>query len=91
MIKKELKVKNGAFTKGGKEIGRWVTVGHIHSTKDGGEYMTIDAHVNFAAFPRREGDTRVMVSMFDPRERDDRPSRPSAQPAQPDFDDDIPF
>lgn len=94
MIKKELKVKNGTYTKDGKEVGRWVTVGHIHAGRDGGnDYMTIDAHVNFAAFPRRDGDTRVMVSMYDPRS-DDRPARPqqSAPRAHRDpLDDDVPW
>lgn len=65
MIKKKLVVKNGSYTnKNGEEKNSYVTIGHEHSGEFG-TYWTLDAHINLAAFPRREGDTRVMVNAYD--------------------------
>lgn len=64
-ILKKLVVKTGSYEKGGKTVGRYETVGHVHSGEHG-DYITLKACINFAAFPRRDGDDRVMVSMFDP-------------------------
>lgn len=91
MILKNLCVKNGSYTdRDGNEKGRWVTIGQIHEAKDGGTYITLDAHVNLAAFPRKDGDTRVMVSQFDPKGREESPKSRREEPA--DFDDDkLPF
>jgi len=97
-IKKVLAVKNGSYTKGDGSTGnRWVYIGHVHAARDGGEYITLDAHINLAAFPRKEGDSRVMVSMFEPRDNNDKPApqrqRPAAASAVDDegFDSEIPF
>ena len=70
MIKYELTVKAGEYTaKDGTKKTIWQRVGEVHTSKDGGMFALIDAHINFAAFPRQEGSTRVMVSMFEPREK----------------------
>ena len=70
MIKYELTTKAGEYTaKDGTKKTIWQRVGEVHTSKDGGMYALIDAHINFAAFPRQEGSTRVMVSMFEPREK----------------------
>ena len=65
MIKKKLVVKNGSYTtKEGLEKTNWLVVGHEHSGQFG-TYYTLDAHINLAAIPRKEGDTRVMVNDYD--------------------------
>ena len=70
MIKYELTTKAGEYTaKDGTKKTIWQRVGEVHTSKDGGMYALIDAHINFAAFPRQDGSTRVMVSMFEPREK----------------------
>ena len=70
MIKYELTTKAGEYTaKDGTKKTIWQRVGEVHTDKNGGQYFLIDAHINFAAFPRQEGSTRVMVSMFEPREK----------------------
>ena len=70
MIKYELTTKAGEYTaKDGSKKTIWQRVGEVHTSKDGGMFALIDAHINFAAFPRQEGSTRVMVSMFEPREK----------------------
>jgi len=53
MIKKRLVVKNGSYTnKDGQEKNSYVTIGHIHDGQYG-EYITLESHINLAAFPRR--------------------------------------
>jgi hypothetical protein len=90
----DLAVKNGSYMAGGQEKGRYVNVGAIMEN-DKGRFAFISAHVNFAAFPRREGSESVIVSLFEPRERDG--AAPRSAPAQASaptpeaFDTDIPF
>ena len=104
-ILKNLVVKNGSYlTRDGQEKNRWLTIGQLHSGQNGNDYVTLDAHINLAALPRKDGDTRVMVSLFDPKVAEDggsgRGSGGRAQAQVPkqsgkddglEFDDDIPF
>lgn len=95
MIKKNLVVKNGSYTNGaGETKHRWVVIGQLHGGQDN-DYITLDAHFNLAAFPRKEGDTRLMVSLFDPKPRDNaQPARRQAPPKAVNdlpFDDEIPW
>ena len=85
---KNIVVKNGSYTdREGKEKGRYVTIGQVHKGDDG-MYITLDAHVNLAAFPRKNGDTRVTASLYDPKEREEKP-KPRA--SEPEFQDDVPW
>lgn len=96
-IKKNLVVKNGSYTNSaGETKHRWLIIGQLHGGQDN-DYITLDAHINLAAVPRKEGDMRVMVSMFDPRE-DSKQTTRAAQKADPKkasddlpFNDEIPF
>lgn len=89
MIKKELAVVARKYMdKNGQEKSVWKSIGAIHE-HNGKEYMTLDPMVNLAAIPRREGDDRVFVSMFEPKPKESRPKQSGG-----DFDDlpdDIPF
>lgn len=69
-ILKELTVAAGKYTDSqGNEKTRWRTIGHLHEgTK--GQYITLDPITNLAALPRKEGDDRVYVNMFDPKPRE---------------------
>lgn len=88
-ILKNLVVKNGSYTdRDGNEKGRYVTIGQVHKGEHG-QYITLDAHINLAAFPRKEGDSRVMVNLYDPKGKDETPRR-QEKPSE-DFDSDIPF
>ena len=54
----------------GTHVSRFVLtarqfIGHIHDGKYGNDFITLEAHINLAAFPRKEGDSRIMVSVFD--------------------------
>jgi hypothetical protein len=90
-ILKNLSVKNGSYEQNGQTKHRYLTIGHLHSSKGGSEYITLDAHINLAAIPRKDGDTRVMVSLYDPKPRDGEAPKQSAAKAEPEFDDEIPF
>lgn len=90
-ILKNLVVKNGSYTtRDGQEKHRYMTIGQLHSGQNG-EYVTLDAHINLAALPRKDGDTRVMVSLYEPR--DQHESTPAkAKPQSDGFkDDDVPW
>lgn len=62
-ILKRLVVKAGQYEQNGETKNRYKTIGHIHDGQYG-KYITLDASVNLAAFPRREGDDRVTVNVY---------------------------
>lgn len=103
---KDLAVVTGTYEKDGHTKKRYMTIGALMSTSDGGQYILLDPLVNLAAVPRQEGRDRVIVSLFDPKESTEHPSggRPAkskeiygdaeykaAMTAQKPLDDDIPF
>lgn len=97
MIKKELMVVQETYTDAnGEEKRKWLKVGEIHGSQKG-DYMLLYPHINLAALPRKEGDSRLFVSMYDPKPKDgnSHPAAPQAAPqAAPSAalgDDDIPF
>lgn len=90
-ILKNLSVKNGSYEQNGQTKHRYLTIGHLHSSKDGNEYITLDAHINLAAIPRKDGDTRVMVSLYDPKPRDGEAPKKAAPVEDDGFDSDLPF
>lgn len=87
-ILKELTIATGKYTdQTGAEKTRWKTIGHLHDGSKG-QYITLDSLVNLAAVPRKDGDDRVYVNMFDPKPKDgQRPSKPAPKAAPADFDD----
>ena len=88
-IKKEISVKTGSYVgNDGKERGRYVTIGHIHDGQHG-EYVTLEAHINLAAFPRKEGDSRVIANLYDPKPRDGAPK--AAARSESTLADDVPW
>lgn len=91
-ILKKLVVVTGSYQSQGQTKKKYKTIGHVHQGKFG-EYITLDASVNLAAFPRRDDDERVMVSIFD-AESDKETGRKGiaqAKAAVEEFDTDVPF
>jgi len=81
---------------------RNVNLGGLFKTDDGKVFCLMHAHVNLAAFPRKEGSEDVMVSVFPAQTAEERAARTAgnapaqqrapARPAAPAVeDDDIPF
>lgn len=92
-ILKELSVAAGKYTdSSGTEKTRWKTIGHIHEGQKG-QYITLDPMVNLAAIPKKEGDDRIYVNMFDPKPKDGQrtPQKAPAATRQDDPDQEIPF
>lgn len=91
-ILKELTIATGKYTDhNGAEKTRWKTIGHLHDgTK--GQYITLDSLVNLGAVPRKEGDDRVYVNMFDPKPKDGQRAAPKPQQLRDESaDQDVPF
>ena len=93
MIVKELAVVIRTYKDNeGQDKKVWKSIGAVHE-HEGRQYMTLDALVNLAAIPRREGDDRVFVSMFEPKAKQAM-AKAAEQPKQSqnfDDDSDIPF
>ena len=92
-ILKRLTVVSGTYEKDGVTKKRYKTIGHVHKGKFG-EYITLDASVNLAAFPRKDGDDRVMVNLYDEKDGGDwKESREPRAATEPGLDDDpeMPF
>lgn len=82
-IKKNLVVVTGTWTnRDGETKKNYKTIGQLHEGSNG-DYITLESDVNLAAYPRKEGDNRVMVSLYDPKPREGAPARtPPPAPAR---------
>lgn len=95
----DLAVKTGEYkTNSGETKGRWQNVGAVMSNDEGGKFIMLDRTFNPAGVPNPDGRSTVLLSMFEPRERDDSgssngsASKPAkSKPADDIADDDIPF
>jgi hypothetical protein len=95
-ILKELCVAAGQYELNGEPKTRWTRIGHLHETQDKTrQYITLDPAYNLAAFPKKDGDDRLYVNLFDPKPKDGaKPARQQPQKSAPaDFDaeENIPF
>ena len=91
-IIKELCVVARKYTdKNGQEKSVWKNIGAIHTSTSGKEYMVLDPMVNLAAVPRKDGDDRVFVSMFEPKQKQNVQQAATQSNPMEDMDSDIPF
>ena len=98
----DLAVKTGTYQDAqGNTKGRWLNVGAVMEGDDGGQFAMLHRTFNPAGVPdlNGKGSDSVLVSMFEPKQRDGRNPSPSPQP-QPQasggngggaIDDDVPF
>ena len=69
MIRYELVATTGSYTNAqGEEKRRYENVGHVHESKDGRLYITLKSTFNPAGLPRKEGEDRVFINMFEPKD-----------------------
>ncbi len=89
----DLAVKVGTYTdRQGNEKGRWKNIGSVLQMDDGGKVLLIDRTFSPAGVPNPDNRDSVMVSMFEPKERDQPQQSAPAPKAQNGFDDkDVPF
>lgn len=89
----DLAVKTRTYVdRDGKDKGVWENIGSVLQTDDGGKMILIKRSFNPAGVPFREGSDQIIVSMFEPKERDQAPPSQHQQSKQSGYvDDDIPF
>jgi hypothetical protein len=87
----ELSVVTGQYESGGEIKKRWQNIGHLHESSDGRQYITLNPIINLAAVPRRDGDDRVYVNLFEPKKKEGRPAAGASQKFQGLPDDGVPF
>lgn len=67
----DLVVKTGTYEDHeGSEKGRYKTVGAVMQNDDGGKFIMLDRIFNPAGVPNPNDRDTVILSMFEPRERD---------------------
>lgn len=93
---KDLAVKTGEYETGGKTKGRWKNVGALMDDGKGGQFIFLDRTFNPAGVPAKDGSESILLSLFDPKQRDGQPTAHDAAKAnayqpQPEQTDDIPF
>ena len=71
---KELKVKHGTYQKDGETNNNYKTIGSLLEDESGSKFILLDPTVNLAAFKRDEGRDSVMVSLFDPKVKENQAS-----------------
>ena len=75
MKKYDLCVKSGTYTdRSGNEKVNWENVG-VMMENGNGPYLLIKPWVNFAGFPRDEGRSHLIVSLFEHKDSEQRSSR----------------
>lgn len=79
----------------GNDKGVWKNVGSILETKGGGKVILLDRTFNPAGCPQEEGRDTVMISMFEPKEKQasshEEDKANGFQKQDSDFPSDIPF
>jgi hypothetical protein len=66
----DLAVKTGTYQKDGETKNKYTNIGVIMENDEGKRFMLIDPLINLAAVKRDEGRDRVMVSMFEPKQKE---------------------
>lgn len=66
----DLAVKTGTYQKDGETKNKYTNIGVIMENDEGKRFMLIDPLINLAAIKRDEGRDRVMVSMFEPKQKE---------------------
>ena len=75
MKKYDLCVKSGTYTdRKGQEKVTWENVG-VMMENGNGPYLLLKPWVNLAGFPREEGRSHLIISLFEHKETDQRSNR----------------
>ena len=67
---KDAAVVTSKYKSNGSEKSRWTNVGALFQNDDGSMFLSLDAFFNFSALPRKEGSDRVIIGLFDPKQKD---------------------
>lgn len=88
---KDLAVAAGKYIKDGKEKNRYLNVGVVLETNDGGKFILLDRTFSPAGCPNPEGKSTVLISMFDPKDGGHASEQQPAPASNPVDTDEIPF
>jgi hypothetical protein len=91
---KDLAVKTGEYQKNGVTKGRWMNVGKLMASDDGGEFIILNRAFNPAGIPNPEDRDTLLISCFDVKDWGDGADKAQQGPQQPaknELDDEIPF
>ena len=79
---KDLAVKTGSYVnRDGDTKGRYENVGSILQMDDGSKIILLKRCFNPSGVPFKEGSDQIIISMFDPKERDGGAPGPQVAPA----------
>ncbi len=87
-IIKELAVVVGSYQKDGQTKKKYKNVGSLMQMDDGSQMILLDRSFNPAGIPHKEGSENIILSMFDPKQKDGAAPVPAKKQEQ---EDDIPF
>lgn len=78
------KIKVGSYEKDGQTKGKYIDLGVLMQSQDGGMYALVNPYVNLAGVPIGEGKDMVMVSVFmdQPRQQNNYQQPQPQQPQQ---------
>ena len=95
---KDLAVKTGEYQKNGETKGRWMNVGKLMASDDGGQFVILNRAFNPAGIPNPEDRDTLLISCFDVKDWSDskgsgadKAQQAPQQPAKNELDDEIPF
>ena len=70
-----LKIKIGSYEKDGQTKGKYIDLGVLMQSQDGGMYALLNPHINLAGIPLGEGKDMVMCSVFTENEQGNQPQQ----------------
>ncbi len=89
---KDLAVVVGSYQKDGQTKNRYQNVGQVLRNDQGEEMMMLSRFFNPAGVPYKDGSDSIIISQFDPRDKDQgAPTKTQQQASASDSDDNIPF
>lgn len=83
--------------KDGKPKNKYLTIGEVMEKEDGGKYIFLHRTFNPAGVPNHDNKANVIVSMFEPKPRDEQYQQGNTQHGKAkangfnDIEDDLPF
>ncbi len=90
---KDLAVVVGSYQKDGQTKNRYQNIGQVLRNDQGEEMMMLNRSFNPAGVPYKDGSDSIIISQFDPRDKDGvAPAKPQQSAATASgSDDNIPF
>ena len=79
---KDMAVVTGQYQKDGETKSRYMNVGSMMKSDDGGFFLILDRTFNPAGLPNPEDRSSCIVSLFDPKQNNQQQSQPQPAPPQ---------